>query len=460
VSVRPIIGTARTPWRRHAQDNPGENGFTLIEMVIVALVLPILIGAITLALISVFSLQNGVRSRISDSGDAQTVSANFERDVQSAAMLTTSSSVSPMCGTGAQLLGLEWSPNQAGGYQSIVSYVGVANGTTTSENLVRQYCSAGASSVPTSSSLLAYDVPLNQLSPTITPSSISAQAASAWVSTEGVTGVTFAITEPGSGYSYSLVALPGASSPPSVQSTPTAATTSCGFATPGTGTYASTLCFVDFSPLNSTGTQCATGGLKVTAGIVNTPYAMTFCVSISGASAAPAVIPTYFAPPTSEAFLGNNGFYTGIPGDPALYQTSSGTTTVTITNIQVLDSNGSPATGWQLVSGDAESTDAGESITWTAGWSAQSTLSASQEVLSLLPDSPTSQIGNACAAPTPANPAAIDLTGVGTKTVECAATVSSDKTGTVILEAPAPTTLTVQMVGTGLQAIFIGMLLP
>jgi len=38
--------------------------------------------------------------------------------------------------------------------------------------------------------------------------------------------------------------------------------------------------------------------------------------------------------------------------------------------------------------------------------------------------------------------------------------VSSDKTGTVMLQAAAPTTLSVQMVGDGLEAMFIGLLLP
>ena len=47
----------------------------------------------------------------------------------------------------------------------------------------------------------------------------------------------------------------------------------------------------------------------------------------------------------------------------------------------------------------------------------------------------------------------------GAQEVECAAGVDEDKTGTVMLQAPEPTTLTVNMVGTGLQAIFLGFLL-
>ena len=134
------------------------------------------------------------------------------------------------------------------------------------------------------------------------------------------------------------------------------------------------------------------------------------------------------------------------PEIPAFYQTQEGSTSVvSITNIQVLDSNGKPATGWGIVTGDAESTDQGESMTWT-----------SDQALNLIPNSPASPIGNACAAPVSPD----GLTGVGTTTVTCSATVSSDKTGTVMLEASQPSSLTVQMVGTGLEAMFIGLLLP
>ena len=89
---------------------------------------------------------------------------------------------------------------------------------------------------------------------------------------------------------------------------------------------------------------------------------MSFCIKVSPNNVAPASIPTYYSPQgdNSEAFLGNNGFYTGIPGDPALYQNSNGITTVYLTNIQVLDAAGEPAPGWTLVTGDAESTDTNE----------------------------------------------------------------------------------------------------
>ena len=45
-------------------------------------------------------------------------------------------------------------------------------------------------------------------------------------------------------------------------------------------------------------------------------------------------------------------------------------------------------------------------------------------------------------------------------TVKCASSVTSDKTGTLMLEAQAPTSLTVTMKGAGLEAVFVGVLLP
>ena len=57
---------------------------------------------------------------------------------------------------------------------------------------------------------------------------------------------------------------------------------------------------------------------------------------------------------------------TGIPGNPALYQTANvGYTVVTFSNIKVTNAVGEPATGWTLVTGDAESTDAKEWMNFT-----------------------------------------------------------------------------------------------
>jgi hypothetical protein len=289
------------------------------------------------------------------------------------------------------------------------------------------------------------------------------------------------------------------------------------------------LCFVDFSTFNATQAQsssqtssyCPSGGQKFSAGITSTPYSLTFCLKVSPAatysqswmnsqsnavnqqsghfpcatestygSVCPVTIPSYFAPPYSEAFLGNNGFYTGIAGYPALIQTQDGGTstpdvTLSFTNIQVLDSNGNAAQHWDLVTGDAESTDSSEYLVWSTCSSvtvptppAIATCASSSPVdFSLLPDNAggtqAATIGNACAYGSAISGTAYSgtfLTGVpasgatGSNTVECAASVSSDKTGTVMLEAPTPTTLNVTLgenaVGYGIQAVFLGILLP
>jgi prepilin-type N-terminal cleavage/methylation domain-containing protein len=444
-----------------------EGGFTLIELLIVCMIIPIIIGALALSLLAILSEQHQTAASISDTADAQTVSAVYETDVLSAVNLTTSTAT--QCGptTATQLLGLEWGYNQqANQYETVVSYVEITRGTTTA--LVREYCATGVSQYPTSSTTISSDIPANQPAPTITTvSGYSAGPLTPWETAVGVTGVTFSITEPGSNYTYSLTAVPRASTSSSQFAGVVTPTTTCGFATPGTGPYASTLCFVNFSGYNGAGynegynvvpnpagsplTPAPSNCQTMTEAVPNTPFTLSFCVSTSSTVGwvVPWQIPTYGSLTTpSEAYLGNNGFYTGIPGDPALYQDpNSGTglaqgalSYVYITNIKLLDQNGNPASNWELVTGDAETTDAGESMTWT-----------SNQDLTILPNSPTSLYGNSCNS---------GVTGVGTMSVKCSSSSSSDKTGTLMLEASAPTSLTVTLQGTGLEAMFLGVLLP
>ena len=209
-----------------------------------------------------------------------------------------------------------------------------------------------------------------------------------------------------------------------------AATTggTCSFANAGSGTYARTLCWFDMSGYNATTAGSAAGQAMT----ISLPggYSISFTLKVSGGPVKAVAFPTY-----GGAYLGN-GAYTGVGGKPALYQTQSGTTTTAaLSNISVVDSQGNPVSGYSFVGADAESTDATESITWT-----------SDQVLNLI-----SNIGNAC------NSGAL-LTGVGTTTVKCSATVSNTKTGTAILAAEHPSTFTQVMVGQGLQAVAFGVL--
>lgn len=448
--------------------------------------MPLVFGAIAVAMLSVLRLQTGVSNQLTDQGDAQVISSTYQNDVQGAAQITTAATpTSPAaCVTGSQyqILGLVL------GNQSEISYAVFQSGTH--YDLVRNEC-VGASQ--TQSHVVARDVPSSMLQPATNPVTITCGSsssacqktgstpayASGWQPTVGITGVTFATTEPGSSYTFQLTAVPAASVSSTQLAQVVQSSSTCGFALPGTGTYASTLCFVDFTNWNAqtraSGVSCSGGALPMSSTIANSPFILTFCLSASGTDAngnpvtgpvsAPAAcgvqprtgyndvaavpLPTYACPPSSEAFLGNNGFYTGVPGDPALYLVDQGSSaTVSVTNIKLVTSAGVPATNWALVTGDAESTDANESITWS-----------SDKALQLMPNSPNSPVGNACDSTAPGYNAQY-LTGLGTTTVQCGPTpVSADHTGTVMLRATAPTSLTVTLNGGGLEALFFGVLL-
>jgi prepilin-type N-terminal cleavage/methylation domain-containing protein len=517
-------------WRRvvgahRARQRAVDGGFTLIELVVVVAVMPIVIGALSLGILSVFTLQSSVSNRLTDSDDAQLVSVNFQNDVQSAASVTTASTplsapapCAPASGSGSgfQVLGLQL------GNGSEISYIAAPAASGTSYVLYRNKCASG-STAPSTSTVMAHDLPASVVNPatppvtppvTITCTTSSTTCAgtppayqSDWQSTLGVTGVTFSATAPKSKFPYQLVATPIAASSSSQLAKVITPTNSCGFATAGTGQYASTLCFVDFSPWAS-GPPAVTGGnncspkpsgsysnpLAISENLSNSPFTLDFCMSVSSAynGGGPAItgpvsiaanarcgvaaatgwdditaspLPTYTCPSDgSEAFLGNNGFYTGVPGDPALYQVAGGaTTTVSITNITLLGANGSVASNWELVTGDAESTDGGETITWTTS-----------SGFTLIPNTVVNQtvqsyVGNACNSTANAINTA-NLTGVSGPTpsssVTCIGAGSTDKTGTVMLEAPTPNSLTVTMSGGGslasgggLEAMFMGVLL-
>ena len=159
--------------------------------------------------------------------------------------------------------------------------------------------------IPSGTSVISRDVSLGQTACITTisaPTCPTTVASSSWLVVAGgsITGVTLAVTEPASGYSYTLVGLPRSSSPPNETVTVSSPTgTSCGFATPGTGTYATTLCFVDFSSYSATAAK-APGCVPMSATITNTGYILTFCLQVTGGPVQAATTPTY-----PEAFLGN-----------------------------------------------------------------------------------------------------------------------------------------------------------
>ncbi|MGB9111915.1 MAG: type II secretion system protein [Acidimicrobiales bacterium] len=498
-----------------------DRGFTLIELCVVCLLLPIVVGAITYAFVFILTQRSAVAAKVLDATDAQVVSSNFETDVHSALQITTSSTASQCVAsqdpTASAILGLSWDLDSAGTtYETTVSYVKEQQGSTYS--LWRNYC-VGGSLTATQTSEVAADIPSNQGPPSISyATGVNENASKGWVAAKGVTSVELSIISPGSGFPYALVGDPAVNASFASSGTATPTTdASCNFASPGTGLYASTLCFVDFSSFTMAGKPTpycpgngpgGTPNSEIDAAVTNTPFILKFCVEATGSPVGPSIIPTYTSPPTSEAFLGNNDFYGGIPGEPALYQTTEGGTEnncnsgfgctyVYFTNIEVLDANDNAATGWSLVTGDAESTDDNEGMIWTTcpsvsnpgvdgkdelNWNPNNSAcaaSTSAPAFTLLPNStsPDSPFGNACFAPDyPSSSvgwANFRLSGVqytniftgaqsgtNTNTVQCFATVDSDKTGTVMISAPQPSNLTVFMQGSGLEALFLGLLLP
>ena len=529
--VHPITAARQANHRR--VEGKGEEGFTLIELIIVVAILPIIVGGIAVALISVLSLNGSVSNRITDSNDSLVASVNFNKDIQSAQEMTTQTS--PACAPSpaptnpvqTQLLGLEWGANASapGGYNTVVSYVSipVVNAAThqTSYSMLRQVCTytSGSSLALTSQATLAHDVgsgpmvtiygPANgPITPMNNFTIVTPEYAAGWKSSIGVTKVAFSVSvsQTGNSYSYSLVGLPGQSTTQGSTTTTTAPSgPDCNFATPGSGTYANDLCFADFTgldnpPILHSSGQCQT----MLRPIVNTPYTLSFCISVSSNNIGPYQIPTYYAPGSSgynsEAYLGNNGFYVGIAGDPALYQHQANgaqwnNTLVYITNIQVLDAANQPASGWTLVTGDAESTDSQEWLIFqsslnfsvldnngtsdpygNACYDSGDDFGGNQNVGflaftgSALPVASQAESANNTAIPTnqkaalPVSPATFPATG--TNSVLCESDQQLNKTGTLMLQAQEPTnstapqSLTVDLEGHGYgQAFFLGVLI-
>jgi prepilin-type N-terminal cleavage/methylation domain-containing protein len=489
-----------------------EGGFTLIELLIVVAVTPLIVGALGIGLVTMFSLQNGTTGRLQDSSDAQVVTSTFIKDVQSATLITTSSTATPQCGSGTQLLGLQWGSGQ------VVSYTDVSQGSGT-YSLDRSYCVTSTSAADTT--IVSYDMKAPcvgvanstcQSPPVAYDGTTVVATSSGYVTTVGISSVSFPITEPKSSYTYTLAAspAPGPSTSTSGLGGPTSGPT-CGFALPDTGTYSSTLCFVGFTTQiiqNAEGVTAANSGSDCTAPTYGTNvsvaipggYTMSFCLTVinNGNSVQAEPFPTW-----PGAFLGNdvNGtpFYTGVgcPDtdpttviennivegttsciNPAIYQETGGAfDTVTASNIVVTAPGGADATNYEVVTTDAETTDPGESLTWTSTLPASSPLPFTQ-----VPDTTTSPEGDACNETSLSGSAGqavsngLGLTGIGTDQVECqsnwqsggAGSGSDPRTGTALLElSPTttngvtyPVTITAQMQGAGYEGVAFGLLLP
>ena len=220
---------------------------------------------------------------------------------------------------------MQWALYANGSYDTVVSYVltagnGAGSGNGPSKYLTRQICTSGASTTPNSTFVASHDAG----TPTVTFNPVAFLGANAsWKSTQGLYGVKLTTTAAGSNYQYTLSGLPSAStstgSVSTITQTPNPA--GCNLASPGSGVYANVLCFVDLTSFTDPATSCQQMKLS----IANSPDYLQFCVIETPTdTAAPQQVPTYYGFTDggwdSEAYLGNNGFYTGIAGLPALSQ--------------------------------------------------------------------------------------------------------------------------------------------
>ena len=272
--------------------------------------------------------------------------------------------------------------------QTVVSYVSeqVTNPQTNAVtySLLRLQCNGGQSVTPTTSQTLSKDLGTST-TVTINGSGTSANTFStitscftSWANVQNPAGCAQAderhkgdpsVTEPetqtgSSNYSYTLVGVStNSSASPAVTTTTVPSSYGCNFATAGSGAYATQLCFADFTGFNNTiysatdkscngnrrpgATSRAHSGHVVHAELLCLRGEEPVQLGQHAVSGEHRVCDPHLlrAANLSEAFLGNNGFYTGIGGLPALYQYQPTTTpatmsTIYITDFQVLDAAG------------------------------------------------------------------------------------------------------------------------
>jgi uncharacterized repeat protein (TIGR01451 family) len=214
--------------------------------------------------------------------------------------------------------------------------------------------------------------------------------------------------------------------------------TGCSKAASGTGTFAETICWLDFTSFNET-TSRTQAGQRMT---ITLPGGYTAAFNVRTADVAgqartgvnPVTLPTW-----SGSALGTGGAYTGITGKPALYTTvSRAAVAMTIDGIVVRDRNNAAVSNFGFVMADAEALNENETLTWSSD--------VNIDLLEAL--KPTAN-GGCQAAKT---------TGLGGKTVSCTGSAQGNGNRALIVKTDSPTRITQQVTSNGLSAFAFGFL--
>ena len=203
---------------------------------------------------------------------------------------------------------------------------------------------------------------------------------------------------------------------------------SCGYANPdGGGKFPDSICWLDFAGYDSTVGLTAEGQqFEMSLGAYDVSYTVTERPVAGWSTRAVTAQPANAGP----FVMGVPGYYNGIPGQPFLYSSSGalyGAVQINVTNFQV-SLNGTPVTGYDLVTAAPETTDAvtgnlGEFVYWSAN-----------TPLTLIDSHAPITSGGACAIP---------LNGNGTTAVQCNPGVAGSPSAYgSILAAPSATSIT------------------
>lgn len=223
-----------------------------------------------------------------------------------------------------------------------------------------------------------------------------------------------------------------------------ASTQGCGYAdsSANNGRYAGAICWFDFGSFNEATARSAAGQpMSVT---LSGGYTATFTVRVTDVAGTSRMSILPRDTPVETRFAFGTDAYRGIPGSPVLYSQAAPAGTkggkLSFSDIKVVDSAGTPMTGYSFVAVDAEDNVANE-LFW---WSSDKPIT---EIERLAPNG-----GWGCKSPT----------GLGTTTVACAGTgagsttTEGGKSTALLIAANTPSTFSTQWQTAAQSGIAIG----